>query len=204
MSLLIRYLRISYVLVLALLVVILAKPGDSQGQFRGNNMPGAPLLPPAPAVNFGAVGVNVGVFPFAGFNGFGFNGFGLNGFGFGGFPVVGFPAPGIGGFNGFGGFGFNGFGFNGFGMVPGFGFNGFGFNGFGMIPGFGFNGFGFNGFGFAGFPGAFALGMRFPGVAVNVGIAGVPALGIGGVAPLPFAGGFAGKGFGGFNGGNGL
>ena len=81
MSFLIYFLRTTYVLVLALLVVVLAKPGDSQGQFRGNNMPGAPLNLPAPAANFGAVGIGFGVFPGVGFPGFGFNGFGFNGFG---------------------------------------------------------------------------------------------------------------------------
>jgi hypothetical protein len=203
MSLLIRSVRTFYVLGLALLVVALARPGSSRCQFRGNNMPGAPLRLPAPAPNFGAGGFAFGVVP-----GFGFNGFGFNGIGFAGVPFVGFP--GIGGFNGFGGVAFNGVGFNGFGMVPGFGFNGFG-----MVQAVGVNGFGFNGLGFAGFP-AFGMGGAFPGVGFGIagggfgiagggfGIAGVPRLGLRRLAPVPFVGGFAGKGFGGFSGGRGL
>jgi hypothetical protein len=189
MSLFARALRLGYVLMLSLAVLLLANPRPSQGQFRGNNLPGAPLEPPAlnvpPAVGFGGFG-GFGGFPAFGFNGFGFRAVPV--FAVVPVAVVTVPAFGIAGFNGFGAFGLNGFG------VGGFGFNGLGFNGFGA-GGFGFNGFAWNGFGFNRFR-AFDLGLVFPGGALNIGFAGVgPAFGMGG---------FAGKGLGGFNGGHGL
>ncbi|MHB1423351.1 MAG: hypothetical protein ACYC3I_09195 [Gemmataceae bacterium] len=188
-----------------LIVALLLNPRETQGQFRGNLMPGAPLVWPAPFVP------PVAVAGFGGFGGFGFPAFGFNGFGlapglgFGGVGFNGFGFNGLGLAPGFGfpGFGFNGFGFNGFGMLPGFGFNGFGFNGFGMVPGFGLPGFGFPVVGFGGMT-SFALGVGFPGGVVNVGVAGVSPWGLRRLAPLPIAAGFAGKGLGGFNGGNGL
>jgi hypothetical protein len=114
----VRSLRLGYVLALSLLDFLLARPGDSQGQFRGNNMPGPPPILPA---NLGIGGGAIAFGGLGGFPAFGFNGFAFPNFPVLGVPVAGFPAFGFGGFNGFGGFGGFG-GFNGFAAFPGFGF----------------------------------------------------------------------------------
>jgi hypothetical protein len=110
-----------YLLGLLLAISLLAWPGTSKGQFRGNRMPPPPALPPPNNLNTDGTGNFINVVG-GGFNGFGgFNG--LGGFG-GGFPggTGGFG----GGFNGFGGLG----GFNGLGGFGGGGFAGKGFGSF--------------------------------------------------------------------------